>query len=668
MLSGAPPFAGPNARTIIAQMMTSAPRSLRTGREGVSEDLEQVIFRALERTPADRYATAADFMDALTAAAPVTTTRASRVSAVAPAAAPVAHRGRRTPAVGVFALGLLVGLGALFAWRTSHSDRAGRGLVVLPFENLGAAEDAYFADGITEEIRGKLAAIPGLRVTARTSSNSYRNSTKSLEEIGSELNVEYLLTGTIRWEQSAGGQRRVRVTPELIKATDGSAKWQQPFDAVLSDVFTVQTSIAEQVAQALDVTLASPVQQKLQTKSTKNVEAYQEFLLGEKATESMARSDAKSLAEGEAHYDRAVALDTTFGLAWSRVASVAVSNFSVNPNEDLARKAADAVNRAMRLEPDNAQVRRAKSRFLRTVTKDYAGSLAQLDTGLMREPNNTDLLTSASTMSALLSRWDAAVDYAKRAYTLDPRNATAASTAARILHATRHYPESEEYAVKALALSPANISYTEDRVINLISMGDLPAAKAAVHETLMKADSTELAAFFALFQEMQWVLDEPLQRRITTMTPANFRNNRQQWALKVGATWNLLGDSAKGRAYGDSARILAEAQLSSYPNDAQLHELRARSLALTSRKAEAVEEAERALKMRETALDASTGPYVRYQAARVFVQAGAYDRALDIIELLLTTNYADITPAWLLLEPVFRPLRGNERFERLTRH
>jgi tetratricopeptide (TPR) repeat protein len=147
----------------------------------------------------------------------------------------------------------------------------------------------------------------------------------------------------------------------------------------------------------------------------------------------------------------------------------------------------------------------------------------------------------------------------------------------------------------------------------------------------------------------------------------NFRNNRQQWGLKVGATWNLLGDSAKGRAYGDSARIVAEAQLASFPEDAQLHELRARSLALMGRKADAIEEADRALKMRETALDASTGPYVRYQAARVLIQAGAYDRALDIIEPLLTTNYSELTPAWLRLEPVFRPLKGNPRFEKLTK-
>ena len=672
MLAGEPPFSGPNAQTVIARMLTETPRPIHVTRAGVSEALDTVTLRALARVPADRYATAAEFGEALAGVAAtqfsgVTTVASPPVAAARLRETTAPHSGRRTPIAAIFALGILIGLGGLFALKSYRGDSTGRGLAVMPFDNVGAADDAYFADGITEEVRGKLAAIPGLRVTARTSSNSYKGSKKSPSEIGAELGVEYLLTGTIRWEQGANGQRRVRVTPELIRASDGSNKWQQSFDAVLKDVFTMQSDIATRVAEALDVTLAAQVQQNLAARPTKNIEAYQEFLLGEKATEAMARGDGKSLMEGESHYARAVALDTTFGLAWSRVAYVAIETFKTNPAEEFARRAEDAIQRAMRLAPDNPQVRRAYSRYLRLVRKDYAGSLAQLDTGLLREPNNADLLAAASSINALLARWDAAVDAAKRAYAMDRRNAYAASNVARILHAVRRYVESDDYSAKALALSPGNISFAEDRVINRISMGDLVGAKEVVHAALTTADSTELAAYFALFQEMQWVLDEPLLRRITAMTPANFRNNRQQWGLKVGATWNLLGDSAKGRAFGDSARIVAETQLASYPEDAQLHELRARSLALMGRKAEAIEEAERSLKMRENALDASTGPYVRYQAARVLIQAGAYDRALDIIEPLLTTNYSELTPAWLRLEPVFRPLRGNPRFERLTK-
>ncbi|MFI5245494.1 MAG: hypothetical protein ACHQQR_09740, partial [Gemmatimonadales bacterium] len=574
-----------------------------------------------------------------------------------------------SPLLTMFTLGLMLGGGALFAWRSRHGDASGHGLAVLPFENMGASEDAYFADGITEEVRGKLTTVPGLRVTARTSSNQYRGTKKSAVEVGGELGVEYILTGTIRWETAADGKRHVRVTPELVSVSNGSTKWQQPFDEVVSDVFNVQSGIAEQVANALGVTLAAEVQQKLSTRPTRNIDAYQEYLLGEKETEGLARSDGLSLQKALPHYERAAALDTSFALAWSRVAFVYAQNFNVNPSSELAQKSEEAVRRAMRLAPDDPQVRRAYSRYLRIVKHDFTGALAQVDTALLRDPNNVDLLSTSSSLNAVNSRWDAAVNAAMRASTLDPRNANALNATARILHGVRRYAEADAYAAKALALSPGNISYTEDRVINHVSMGDLAAAKADVRAAFAKgADTTELAAYFALFQEMQWVLDEPLLRRIVTMTPAQFRNNRAHWALKVGRTWLLLGDTAKGRAFGDSARIVAEAQLANYPEDAQLHELRGRSLALMgpARSADAIQEAERSLKMRETALDASTGPYVRYQVARILIQAGAYERALDIIEPLLTTNYADITPAWLNLEPVFKPLRSNPRFARLT--
>ncbi len=668
MLAGEAPHSGPNAQAVIAKTLSEVPRPINTTRPGVSAMLDGVIARALAKVPADRFATAEAFGDAI-GSATVTVTSASFTlpHATAPVSAPQ-RRAFRSPLFVVFALGILLGGGALFAWRSRGGDSSGRGLAVLPFENVGAGEDAYFADGITEEVRGKLTSVPGLRVTARTSSNAYKGTKKSPVEIGAELGVQYILTGTVRWENAADGTRHVRVTPELVSVSNGATTWQQPFDEVMSDVFKVQSGIAEQVANALGVTLAAEVQQKLNERPTKNIDAYQEYLLGEKETEAMARSDGLSLQKGLSHYERAVALDTSFALAWARVSYVYAQNFNVNPSGDLAQKCEEAALRAMRLAPSEPQVRRAYSRYLRVVKHDFPAALAQLDTALLRDPNNVDLLASASSVNALNSRWDAAVDAAKRAVTLDPRNANAADAAARILHGVRRYPESDAFAAKALALSPGNISFAENRVINHISMGDLAAAKADVRAVLAKgADSTELAAFFALFQEMQWVLDEPLQRRIVTMTPAQFRNNRQQWALKVGRTWLLLGDTARGRAYGDSSRIVAEAQLASYPEDPQLHELRGRALALMGRSADAILEAEQSLKMRETALDASTGPYVRYQVARILIQAGAHDRALEIIEPLLTTNYADATPAWLRLEPVFRPLKGNARFERLIK-
>ena len=202
--------------------------------------------------------------------------------------------------------------------------------------------------------------------------------------------------------------------------------------------------------------------------------------------------------------------------------------------------------------------------------------------------------------------------------------------------------------------------------MNYVSLGDLAAAQRVTREGLALNDTTEYASYFALFQEMMWLLDPPILKRITQMSPAPFANNRQQWALKIGRTWLLLGDTAKGRAYGDTSRVAAEAQLANFSEDAQLHELRGRALALMGRNAEAIAEAERSLKMRENTLDQSIGPYVRYQVARILVQAGAFYRALDILEPLPTANYSDLTRAWLRLEPTFKPLFGNARFERMT--
>ena len=172
-------------------------------------------------------------------------------------------------------------------------DRSGRApprdrrrLAVLPFENLGDSADAYFADGVTDELRGKLAAVPGLEVVASLSSNDYRGSTRRLPEIARELGVDYLLIGKIRWQRGAAGSSRVRVSPELIRLAPGTApttRWQQPIDAALTDVFAVQADIAAKVADALGVVLGDSARRELTVKPTESLAAYDEYLKGEAA-------------------------------------------------------------------------------------------------------------------------------------------------------------------------------------------------------------------------------------------------------------------------------------------------------------------------------------------------------------------------------------------------
>ncbi len=199
-------------------------------------------------------------------------------------------------------LGLLIGAGALFAWRRSHSgadDGAGRVVAVLPFENLGDSADAYFADGVADEVRTKLTPVPGLVVIARGSSIQYRGTTKRPADIARELGADYLLTGTVRWEKSAGSASRVRVSPELVEVNPGQSertRWGERFDASMTNVFEVQADIATKVADALGVALADSVRAGLEARPTTNLEAYDALLKGESETAGLSLQDSPSLA------------------------------------------------------------------------------------------------------------------------------------------------------------------------------------------------------------------------------------------------------------------------------------------------------------------------------------------------------------------------------------
>jgi len=241
MVAGEPPFTGPTAQAIITKRLSVPAPSVRRLRPAVGPGLDQAIQRALAPVPRDRFATMAEFAHALQRAT------ASTATATVPAKAtrsllqrPQASLWAATAAALAIALAAAIGLTRRHEWSVAARAMGSQRLAVLPFENLGDTAELYFTDGITDEVRGKLAAVPGLEVIARSSSNQYKSSSKPAQEIARELGVQYLLTATVRWEKSPGRQSRVRVSPELVRITSGSAPttmWEQSFDAVLSDVF-----------------------------------------------------------------------------------------------------------------------------------------------------------------------------------------------------------------------------------------------------------------------------------------------------------------------------------------------------------------------------------------------------------------------------------------------
>jgi TolB-like protein/Flp pilus assembly protein TadD len=538
-------------------------------------------------------------------------------------------------------------------------------VAVLPFENLGSAQDEYFADGMTDEVRGKLAALPRLAVIASTSSGQYKKTAKSPRQIGAELGADYLLVGKVRWEKGAGGASRVQVSPELIEVADATTKWQQPFDAALTDVFQVQADIAARVAKELDVALGAKEREALAAKPTANLTAYDAFLKGEEASEGVAVSDPASLRRGIAFYEQAVALDSAFAPAWAQLARAQAFYYvQGTPTSAGAARAEAAAERAAALAPGRAESQLALGDYHSIVRADPARALEAYAAGLRAAPNNADLLAATARVEQTLGRWEAALAHFTRAEALDPRSVNTARRRALTLLWLRRYPEAQAANDRALALAPANLGIIDNRAMVPLAQGDLPGARAVLQRAPKEVESAALVAFMATYWDLVWVLDKAQQDLLLRLRPDAFGDDRGTWGIVLAQAYALRGDRARARVYADTARLAYEAQLKDTPEDAQRHVFLGLALAYLGREAEAVREGERAVSLQPVAKDAYQGAYNQHQLARIYLLVGEPEQALDALEPLLKVPYY-LSPGWLRIDPTFDPLRKNPRFQRL---
>jgi len=674
MLAGEPPFTGPNAQAILLRKFTENPRPLRSLRDTVPPAVEEAVTKALARSPADRFGTAGEFVKVLETAGVRTTSSAAAATSTVIGSAPATAARRpalllRYPLVATLLVGIAIGLGVLFAWRRGRAtDEPASGTVktvaVLPFENLGGAGDEYFSDGITDEVRGKLSSLTGLQVTARSSSAEYKKTHKRPQEVGRELGVDYLLTGTVRWEKGQGGASRVRVSPELIQVSTGATKWQQPFDAALTDVFQVQADIAGRVAEALNVAIGANAREKLAERPTQNLAAYDAFLKGEAAYAQ--GNNPPTLREAVGYFEQAVALDSTFAVAWaglSQAQSLLVGTTAYSPGRaDQSRSAAE---RALALAPGRPEGYTGLGDYYRRVPNDPSRAIEQYNKGLRLAPNNADLLRGLSIAEQSLGRWEQAIDHLRRGQSVDPRSGSVASILGQALLWTRRYPEALPAFERAIELRPGNLQSLEGKAMVYLAKGDLPGARSVLASAPKDLDPTAFVAYIGTFWDLFWVLEPEQQNLLLRVTPRPFDDDVGNWGLALAGTHYIHGDFAKARAYADSARAGLEQQLKVAPEDAQRHALLGVALAYMGNKADAIREAERALAIQPVSKDAVSGAYNQHQLARIYILVGEPDRAIDQLEALLKIPYY-LSPGWLSIDPAFDPLRKNPRFQRLV--
>jgi TolB-like protein/Flp pilus assembly protein TadD len=672
MLAGEPPFTGPNAQAILLRKFTENPRPLRSLRDTVPPAVEEAVTKALARSPADRFGTAGDFVKVLETAGVRTTSSAAAATSAVIGSGPTTAVRRppfllRYPLVATLLVGIAIGLGVLFAWRRSRAtDEAAPGMVktvaVLPFENLGGAGDEYFSDGITDEVRGKLSSLPGLQVTARSSSAEYKKTHKRPQEVGRELGVDYLLTGTVRWEKGQGGASRVRVSPELIQVSTGATKWQQPFDAALTDVFQVQADIAGRVAEALNVALGANAREKLAERPTQNLAAYDAFLKGEAAYAQ--GSNPATLREAVGYFEQAVALDSTFAVAWAGLSQAQSFLYTSGASPARADQSRSAAERAIALTPNRPEGFIALGDYYRRVPVDPTRATEQYNKGLRLAPTNVDVLRGLGLAEQSLGRWEQAVEHLRRGQSVDPRSGAIASVLGQALLWLRRYPEALPAFDRAIELRPRDLQTFEGKAMVYIAQGDLAGSRSVLSAVPKDLDPTFYTAYIATFWDLFWVLEPEQQSLLLRLTPRPFDDDVGNWGLALAATHYIHGDPVRARAYADSARAALEQQLKVAPEDGARHALLGVALAYMGRKADAIREGQQALALQPISKDAFNGAYNQHQLARIYILLGESDKAIDQLEGLLKIPYY-LSPGWLSIDPAFDPLRKNPRFQRL---
>jgi DNA-binding SARP family transcriptional activator/TolB-like protein len=570
------------------------------------------------------------------------------------------------------AIAALVVLAVLVLWRLPRQAAGDHGrprLAVLPFENLGDSADAYFADGVTDELRGKLAAVPGLEVVASLSSNDYRGRTRKLPDIARELGVDYLLIGKIRWQRGPTGSSRVRVSPELIRLASSSpptTSWQQPFDAALTDVFAVQADIATKVTDALGVVLRDSTRRELALEPTESLAAYDEYLKGEAAAQAM-KADQAGLRRAISFYQRAVALDSGFVQAWVQLSRARSSLYSNGvPDPVLGEQARDAAERARALEPENPQVYFALGDLYGSVHPlDHERSVAAYQRGVALAPDDADLLSALASAEPSLGRWDSAAARLTRAARLDPRSPTVARRLATVNVFLRHTDVADTAADRAMALAPTSPAIVLIKVMAAVQRGDGDAARAIVRSAADRIDPTTLYSFFASYQDLYWLLDDTAQRQVLAAPPGAFDDDRGVWGLVRAELYQVRGDRRRMLVYADSARIALEAQSRAAPEDGQRRLLLGLALAYLGKKADAIREGLQGQALLPITQDAYFGPYAQLLLVRIYALSGEPDKAIDQLEPLLRVPFY-LSPGWLRLDPAFDPLRGHPRFVTLS--
>ncbi len=682
LLTGHLPFRGEHETALMYSILNEEPSSLNTYLQDFPAELSHIVTKALDKDPQTRYQTATDLIVDLRRAKK-DSSRVRHTAAVHPAGSPSppplssSEPGRRKQkrlpvialsAVIVFAVATLL---ILRPWMPSQETDGRKTLAVLPFENQGSAEKEYFADGITEEITGRLSRLSGLGVIARASARGYKKTAKPIRQVAEELGVEYILLGTIRWSGTTAEDQRVRVTAELVRAINSYQIWSQPFDATVSDAFTLQSEIASEVARALDVRLLQPERDALTREPTDNPEAYDYYLKG---LEYESRGTAKSDLElARQMYDQAITADPKFATAFASLSRShsAIYWFFYDRSESRIRKAEQAANRALELDPNLSAAYAAKGWFYYHAKLEYDNALEQFELALKYQPNNADVYEGIAAVQRRQGKMRESIASWRKASEADPRSTESIRQLSETMTLVREYREADETFEQGITLAPDNEALHTTRVQNILQWtGDPEKVRAAIDRAYrlhVSHDSRKLLGLRITAETFAGNFSEA--RRLLNELPSPGDENSQfsyaPHSLLLAQLEDWLGDPRKAVPLYEAARRELERRVADYPDDERYHSALGIANAGLDHKEAALREAARAVELLPIEKEAWRGTHRLADLALVYTMVGEKEKAIAILERLLSIP-SDLSPAMVKADPRWKPLRTEARFQTLV--
>src|SRR6266487_29898 len=546
-----------------------------------------------------------------------------------------------------------------------------KSIAVLPFENRSRDPDnAYFADGIQDEILTRLSKIADLKVISRISTQHYKSAPENLPEIARQLGVAHILEGRVQKSGDA-----VRVNVQLIKAANDSHLWADTFDRKLTDIFSVESEVAKAIAEQLRAKLSGQEEQVIATKPTDNPEAYNAYLRGLAYSLKTLPTFADALG-AQKYFREAVRLDPRFALGWALLSYVDARGYitqTLQPTVALREEARQAAETALALQPNLGEAVLAKGAYHHWILKDYDIAVRYFEQARQLLPNSSRIPESLAYVERRRGQWDRSESYFNEAERLDPRNVSILTQHALSYMELRRFPEAVRKFDQVLDITPDDLDTLVLKAAIAQAEGDLPHASAILaplHPATDDSGALEIQAYQAILERRPAQIIPRLKETLAKPDPALvFYNGELRFWL--GWAQEVAGDQAAAQESWQQARSELEPFLKKQSENVGLiADLTLTNMGLGD-KAAALALSEQAMAANPIEKDAVDGPIPIEILARVAARVGEPDRAITALQKLLSIPYngalaaAPLTPALLRLDPMFDPLRNDPRFQKL---